>query len=336
MNFDDYRICKFTTFRKMIRYIIISVLNIILGCFIMCALNNCTSTFTVERSDLNRFEKMKKEHLNDSIVCKKVLKHLEKHKFSKQDGHNLLYPTNLINEIVASVDYNSLADSILYQTKVYLLEKDIDDIRQETNNIINKYNGLMSFWIAIITIIGGIVPWTIFYRNEDKYEKKFNNMKEDVDERLKNEIDKFKKNHNNYLLEMDKNKIINCVYGITSSANPSINKCNIGRENLTKLFLSDLSENFASFIEHIKLILEEDSKVDISKETMLVLLQIQFVIIKSKTIYSEMYIHRYLFSLHKKINDVINIIRDNGMSSQKIIENLDEILILHRILIRKI
>lgn len=43
--------------------------------------------------------------------------------------------------------------------------------------------------------------------------------------------------HNQYILEIDKNKIINGVLGITSSVNPSINKCNTNREELTKLFL---------------------------------------------------------------------------------------------------
>lgn len=70
--------------------------------------------------------------------------------------------TLLSNAINASVHYNHLVDSILYQTKIYLLEKDIDDIRQETNNVINKYNGLLSLWIALITVIGGLIPWIVF------------------------------------------------------------------------------------------------------------------------------------------------------------------------------
>ena len=35
------------------------------------------------------------------------------------------------------------------------------DLRQESNNIINKVNGWLAFWIAIITIFCGGVPFVI-------------------------------------------------------------------------------------------------------------------------------------------------------------------------------
>lgn len=40
----------------------------------------------------------------------------------------------------------------------YLLEKSIDDYRQETNNVINKMNGWMSLWIAGSAILVTLLP----------------------------------------------------------------------------------------------------------------------------------------------------------------------------------
>lgn len=42
-------------------------------------------------------------------------------------------------------------------------ENTLNDFRQETNNIINKLNGWFSFWIAILAILGGLLPLIIQY-----------------------------------------------------------------------------------------------------------------------------------------------------------------------------
>lgn len=42
-------------------------------------------------------------------------------------------------------------------------ENIISDCRQETNNIINKINGWIGFWIAILAIFGGLIPIIIQY-----------------------------------------------------------------------------------------------------------------------------------------------------------------------------
>lgn len=47
----------------------------------------------------------------------------------------------------------------------------LSDIRQESNNIINKFNGWLGFWIAILAIFGGIVPLVLQYITKRKSEK---------------------------------------------------------------------------------------------------------------------------------------------------------------------
>ena len=41
------------------------------------------------------------------------------------------------------------------------LLRGLDDLRQETNNVIDKQNGWLSFWIAILALVGALVPLLI-------------------------------------------------------------------------------------------------------------------------------------------------------------------------------
>lgn len=346
------------------RPLIMSILGIAIGCFIMCFLQNCTPLLKIEQLDNKRFEDLKKHHANDSVVAQKVMMQLCQG--NQVEG---IDSTLLRNAINASVHYNYLADSILYQTKIYLLEKDIDDIRQETNNVINKYNGLLSLWIALITVIGGLIPWIVFFRIEDKNESRISSMEEGLkDDRKKvnKEIDEYKqlrettKNefktqkeqlsaeikalitklekdadtirediaeaHNQYILETDKNKIINGVFGITSSVNPSINKCNTNREELTKLFLRDLADNLRSFIKHVKQNNDKEPGTNISKEAISVLFQVEFGIIKSQTIFTKIHLHRELSTLHNTIKGALDDLLHRSLLAPSIIKHLENVL----------
>jgi hypothetical protein len=340
------------------------ILGIAIGGFIMLYILNCTPLFAVEYSDNERFEEAKKCHANDSAVAQKVMMQLCQG--NQIEGMDSALLSNAIN---ASVHYNHLADSILYQTKIYLLEKDIDDIRQETNNVINKYNGLLSLWIALITVIGGLIPWIVFFRIEDKNESRISSMEERLREdrkKVNKEIDEYKKlretnteelktlkeqlsaeikdlisklekdadtirkdmanARNQYILETDKNKIINGVFGITSSVNPSINKCNTNREELTKLFLRDLAANLRSFIEHVKQKNDKEPGSDISKEAISVLFQVEFGIIKSQTIFTKIHLHRELSTLHNTIKGALDDLLHRSLLAPSIIKRLDNVL----------
>ena len=260
-----------------------------------------------------------------------------------------------------------------------MLEKDIDDIRQETNNVINKYNGLLSLWIAIITVVGGVIPWIVFFRiedrnnqrnmemeqrfttdsqriatelaeyktmkdntiaNFDKLEQKISTETKDIITNLKNDTDKIRKEieniHNQYTLETDKNKIINVVFGITSSANPSINKCSTNREELTKLFLGELANNLKIFIGHIKKIDKEESGTDFSKEAILVLFQIEFGVIKSQTIFTKIHLNRELSSFHNTLRNALDELLHQSLLADDIINHLDSILASLYAFVRKI
>lgn len=52
-------------------------------------------------------------------------------------------------------------------------ERIVSDIRQESNNIINKFNAWLGFWIAILAIFGGLIPLVIQYILNNKSRKEF-------------------------------------------------------------------------------------------------------------------------------------------------------------------
>ena len=51
--------------------------------------------------------------------------------------------------------------------KLLIMRQDqlIDDVRQETNNIINKMNGWLGFWMGVMAILGVFVPIACFKKH---------------------------------------------------------------------------------------------------------------------------------------------------------------------------
>lgn len=62
----------------------------------------------------------------------------------------------------------------------------ISDLRQETNNVINKMNGWLGFWIAVLALIGGLFPIVIqsnyFDRQQHEYEEAYKKMSAQYEE----------------------------------------------------------------------------------------------------------------------------------------------------------
>lgn len=54
------------------------------------------------------------------------------------------------------------------------------DTRQETNNIINKVNGWIGFWIALLTIFCGIVPMVIQHVQRQQTKREIDNLLDEV------------------------------------------------------------------------------------------------------------------------------------------------------------
>lgn len=75
-----------------------------------------------------------------------------------------------------------------YKSKLHERVKNIEaktdilvaDLRQETNNIINKVNGWLAFWIAVLALLGAIFPTILQITNKKRVERSYQKMVNDL------------------------------------------------------------------------------------------------------------------------------------------------------------
>lgn len=70
-------------------------------------------------------------------------------------------------------------DSIYTQHSAHY-ENALNDLRQESNNIINKWNGWFSFWIALLALLAGVIPllvqMKVAHDNKEQLKDKFKEL----------------------------------------------------------------------------------------------------------------------------------------------------------------
>lgn len=93
---------------------------------------------------------------------------------------------------------------------VSLIEKETsqrqDDIRQETNNIINKFNGYLSWWLLLLGIVCGFAPLVLAYLNHKNDSEYINLLNSNYRETL-DKINNKEKEIDNKLQELDALKL---------------------------------------------------------------------------------------------------------------------------------
>ena len=97
--------------------------------------------------------------------------------------NNYTISVNVTKDSSLNVQSSKELDSLkclLQNSKKEVYAEGINDVRQETNNIINKINGWLSFWLAILALIGGVLPVVIGWKQEQDNTKKFEDLKNDL------------------------------------------------------------------------------------------------------------------------------------------------------------
>lgn len=79
-------------------------------------------------------------------------------------------------------------DRIISQQEVLL-----NDVRQETNNFINKANGLISIWIGIFALFGILLPIIWQFRLRKEYKQAEEDLNNKIDKSLENATDEIEK-----------------------------------------------------------------------------------------------------------------------------------------------
>lgn len=85
---------------------------------------------------------------------------------AEEEYREIIYRLKLLTLRVAEIEDNE--------------EKLISDTRQETNNIINKFNGWTGFWIAVLAIFGGGLPIIIQFVLSRKTRMEYESMLENI------------------------------------------------------------------------------------------------------------------------------------------------------------
>lgn len=103
----------------------------------------------------------------------------------------------------AHVDSISSAEVLLFVNEIDSLRREVklmesqhenalNDLRQETNNIINKLNGWLSFWIAVSALLCIILPIICQYFIINNFEKEYKQAFERHDKDIENKIEEKK------------------------------------------------------------------------------------------------------------------------------------------------
>lgn len=138
-------------------------------------------------SIINEWNKYREECFNQHMGC---LRQETNNVIEKQNTHQDLSINFQINKsagkVVPKVTYN--LDSIIslinewnkYREKS--LDQRMSDLRQETNNLIEKQNAWLSFWIGILAIVGALIPALLQMRNERRIDSEIDRIKKQQDE----------------------------------------------------------------------------------------------------------------------------------------------------------
>lgn len=152
----------------------------------------------------------------------------------------------------------------------------INDVRQETNNIINKINGWLSFWLAIMALVGGVIPMLISWKQEKDNTAQFEFLKQQQDKNikiLKTEIDlevsklqsvkeeqektldeyrcDFQTLHNGLRLHETQMNITNIVNSFIAAKDNHLLQEKLDRDLLRSSLLNELSREFDNIINQI-------------------------------------------------------------------------------------
>lgn len=138
-------------------------------------------------SEINEWSRYREECLNQHMGC---LRQETNNVIEKQNTHQDLSINFQINKsagkVVPKVTYN--LDSIIslinewnkYREKS--LDQRMSDLRQETNNLIEKQNAWLSFWIGILAIVGALIPALLQMRNERRIDSEIDRIRKQQDE----------------------------------------------------------------------------------------------------------------------------------------------------------
>lgn len=240
------------------------------------------------------------------------------------------HPEVTVNIDSVHVSYPVELDSLtLCLSKIDRLYKEyyndaLNDLRQESNNIINKWSAWLGFWISILALLMGLLPIAIQFKLSSRSEKrvkaelerleKFYQEKEDEQKRV---YQKLEQDLRNNLLELKmgrhKTKVINAINAIDLGKNNKLLIDSPERERLLRTLMIDLRKQFCEFIKANK---EADicNQEDKYSDLIIVLIEMHGVVTKLIPLFQSKKNSRKISDLQSQLQSLLLEIAHNYSS----------------------
>lgn len=193
-----------------------------------------------------------------------------------------------------------------------------DDLRQETNNIIEKQNGWFSFWTAILALVGGLLPVLIQMNTQKDQRHEFEEEKKKIQEAIKPLRSNF------YYSEISKLSftLIECSESILRIDDSERNKyCNnllIRLHKMTGSFFATITEN------------DSAKHSDRINDLKIVLIQLLAAYNACKVVMTQKHRLMNLDKVTTSIGEIIQELYDkNNIDNQKLTELLVQMESIH-------
>lgn len=132
-------------------------------------------------------------HPDSVLIGLTPIKNPQISKENNPNGENKENNVDVEKYLISKSDVTRIQES---QRLLFMRQDQLtDDIRQETNNMINKMNGWLGFWMGVMAILGVFVPIALqlkLYRENRDYDTKLRQDYKDELNRLRIEINNYK------------------------------------------------------------------------------------------------------------------------------------------------
>lgn len=210
-------------------------------------------------------------------------------------------------------------------------ETAVGDLRTETNNIINKVNGWLGFWMGVLALVGAIIPFVMQLFNHRREKEAFDamvmktnseisNKKKELDGykvELKRRIQELQEDTKNLQALLKTNKILSDTYSVNNSATALSHAVESKylsddeyREKTSRIHLAYARIKLSAITEWLHCNYEdsnisEDKKEDILHALVSVLMSIN-KILEEIDLHASRITHRQIISIRAQIKQIID------------------------------
>ena len=227
----------------------------------------------------------------------------------------------LIDTIADSVEIVGM-DSLIEVLKEWNDEYDetmlhgLDDLRQETNNVINKQNGWFSFWLGILALVGALLPFVIQLKLQ-------HDQKQRVDTEL-NKIIQLRDEQEKAMLYSDITKL---SFALISCKENKWSKDDYDRDHFWDDMLHEKRKKTSRFIDTITA--SDVFRSDNVFYLKVVLLQLHSVYCVYIPTCTKSYKARQLLLLTKEIGNILGKLASSSYTSVNEIQDALELMLIH-------